>query len=417
MFRKRGPKSEFNRNVITLLTGTAIAQAIPIASSPILTRLYTPSDFGVFALFMSVSAIISVICTGRYELAIILPANDNEAFNITAFSCLLVALVTFILFVLVFLFNNQFSLWLGNKEIAKWLYLIPISVLSTGLYQNFNYWCNRKKRYKNLARARVTQASGVAVSSILLSFVKFIKQGLIVGGLLGNIASTYYLGLLIWKYDKEELRRIRKRRMLFVARKYKKFPQYDVLASLSNVASQQCSNIFFNVVHGAVSAGYYFFTNKMMSVPVTMIATAIQDVFKEKASYEYNKFGHAKYIYIKTLKKLVVLSIIPTLVIFFFAEKIFVIFFGPEWRVAGQYARILTPMLFFRFISSPLSFMLYIGGKQQLNLLGNLLMFSFTCLSFWLGNSPYETVVYLSISTTFIYILYIYMSAKIAKVI
>jgi len=50
MINKLKLKSEFAKNVLTLMTGTTIAQAIPIAISPILTRIYTPEDFGVFAL-------------------------------------------------------------------------------------------------------------------------------------------------------------------------------------------------------------------------------------------------------------------------------------------------------------------------------------------------------------------------------
>ena len=79
MLKHLKPKSEFGRNVLTLMTGTTIAQAIPIAISPILTRIYTPEDFGVFALYISISTIFAVIVTGRYELAIMLPKKNKDA--------------------------------------------------------------------------------------------------------------------------------------------------------------------------------------------------------------------------------------------------------------------------------------------------------------------------------------------------
>jgi len=105
------PHSEFSRNVLTLMTGTTIAQAIPIAISPILTRIYTPEDFGVFALSIIISFFISLITL-----------------------------------IIVFVFNIQITNLLGNKEISNWLYFIPITVLLTGVYQSFNYWSNRKKQ-------------------------------------------------------------------------------------------------------------------------------------------------------------------------------------------------------------------------------------------------------------------------------
>ena len=74
-------KSEFTKNIVTLMTGTAIAQAIPIAISPILTRIYKPEDFGVFALFLAISSILATVVNGRYELAIMLPKKDEDAIN------------------------------------------------------------------------------------------------------------------------------------------------------------------------------------------------------------------------------------------------------------------------------------------------------------------------------------------------
>ena len=102
MFNKLKPKSEFSRNVLTLMTGTTIAQAIPIAISPILTRIYAPEDFGMFALYMSVASIISVIATGRYELAIMLPKKDEDAVNIVALSIIISFFVSFISLLIVF---------------------------------------------------------------------------------------------------------------------------------------------------------------------------------------------------------------------------------------------------------------------------------------------------------------------------
>ena len=134
------PKSEFGRNVLTLMTGTTIAQAIPIAISPILTRIYTPEDFGLFAFYASIASIISVVATGRYELAIMLPKKDDDAINIVVLSILISFLVSLLSLIIVLVFNTQITNLLGNPEIANWLYFIPLTVLFTGIYQSFNYW-------------------------------------------------------------------------------------------------------------------------------------------------------------------------------------------------------------------------------------------------------------------------------------
>jgi O-antigen/teichoic acid export membrane protein len=84
MIRRLKPKSEFGRNVLTLMTGTTIAQSIPVAITPILTRLYTPEDFGLLAVFVALTAILGSIANGRYELAIMHPEKDEESINIAA---------------------------------------------------------------------------------------------------------------------------------------------------------------------------------------------------------------------------------------------------------------------------------------------------------------------------------------------
>ena len=92
-------KSQYRKNILTLMAGTSIAQAFPIAITPILTRIYTPEDFGLFAIYMALASIISIIVTGRYELAIILPHKDEDAFQIMTFAMLITIIISFILLV------------------------------------------------------------------------------------------------------------------------------------------------------------------------------------------------------------------------------------------------------------------------------------------------------------------------------
>jgi O-antigen/teichoic acid export membrane protein len=98
LIKKLKPKSEFSRNVLTLMTGTTIAQAIPIAISPILTRIYTPEDFGVFALYMAIAAIISVVSTGRYEMAIMLPKRNEDVNAIVKLILILLSSISIFFF-------------------------------------------------------------------------------------------------------------------------------------------------------------------------------------------------------------------------------------------------------------------------------------------------------------------------------
>jgi len=411
------PKSEFSRNVLTLMTGTTIAQAIPIAISPILTRLYSPEDFGVFGLYMSVASILSVVATGRYELAIMLPKKDEDAMHIMILSIGITFLVSLITLLVISMFNAQITLLLGNPNISQWLYFIPLTIILTGVYQSFNYWVNREKQYKQLATSRVVQSGTTASTNLCLGFGGFGSSGLITSGIVGQGFATVVLGKMVWKNDKKKLKQIKKLTILSVAKRYIQFPKFDVLASLLNVFSYQAIHILFNAVFNATIAGYYYLTQRILGLPITFISSAISDVFREEASRSFKKYGNAKHIYKETFKKLFFLSLIPSIILYFFAIDIFVIVFGKEWYKAGEYVQILTPMFFIKFISSPLSFMLYIGEKQKINIYMQLLFVISIFCSFLINDNAYDVLKTISILFSFIYIYYLYVSAQIAKVL
>ena len=416
MIHKLKPKSEFSRNVLTLMTGTTIAQAIPIAISPILTRIYTPEEFGLFGLYISIVTMLSVLATGRYELAIMLPKHDRDAINILALSLIITITISITFLFIIMIFNSHITTLLGNPTISNWLYMIPISIFFTGIYQSFTLWHNRKKRYKDLAKTRVIQNATMGLSNIGLGLMHTGFFGLIAGLLLGQILSMYKLITTSLLHDKKTYNQISNLKIKALAKKYIQFPKYDILAAFSNVASQQIPHILFNALFSSTIAGYFYLTQRMMSMPVNLISSAILDVFKEQASKDYKKEGNVKRLYSATFKKLFLLSIIPSVIIYVYSVDIFVIVFGEKWSVAGEYAKILVPMLFLRFISNPLSFMFYIGEKQKLNLVLQFLAFIGVLLSFYLANTAIEVVQCLTVVFSLFYILQLYISAKIAKV-
>ncbi len=416
MLTKFKPKSEFSRNVLTLMAGTTIAQAIPIAISPILTRIYTPEDFGVFALYMSIASILSVVATGRYEMAIMLPKKDEDAINIVALSIGIAFFVSFFSLVVVFVFNSQITNILGNPEISNWLYFIPVTVLLTGVYQSFNYWSNRKKQYKRLATSRVIQSSAASTTNLGMGFGGFGTSGLIAGQLIGQSFAVTVLGKMVFREMESKFLHVKRLKIIAMARRYLDFPKYDILASLFNASSHQMTHILFNALFNSTIAGYFYLTQKILGLPIAFVASAVSDVFRQSATREYQLYNNAKAVYISTFKKLFILSIFPSLLLYFYAVELFVFVFGEEWRVSGEYTKIMVPMLLLRFVSSPLSFMLYVGEKQHLNFYSQGLFLVAIVASFLIANTEYEVIRYISTFFSCIYLYYIFISAKIANV-
>jgi len=416
MLNKLKPKSEFSRNVLTLMTGTTIAQAIPIAISPILTRIYTPEDFGVFALYMSVASLLSVMATGRYELAIMLPKKDEDAINIVALSILIAFFVSFISFLIVFIFNAQITNLLGNPEISSWLYFIPITVLLTGIYQSFNYWSNRKKQYKRLATSRVVQSGTTSASNLAMGFGGFGSSGLILGGVLGQVVATWILGTRIFKSDLELFKKsVNSLKIFALIKKYIKMPMLNLPNAVIDGFRLSGITILIAKYFTVASLGQFSLAWKMLQMPMSLIGSSISQVFFQKiASSKKSEL----YYLVKQFIVKASLSILPVfIVIYFFSVDIFSFVFGEKWKIAGEIASVLSPWIFINFISSPIANVFIILNKQEIVLYASIVYMIVPIFILLLFNDFgfMEVVNLISLSMSVILIFYIFTSLIIFK--
>ncbi|BAF71056.1 lipopolysaccharide biosynthesis protein [Sulfurovum sp. NBC37-1] len=363
MINKLKPKSEFSRNVLTLMTGTTIAQSIPIAISPILTRIYTPEDFGVFALYMSIASLFSVMATGRYELAIMLPEKDSDAINIVALSIIISFFISFISFIVIYVFNAKITDLLGNPEIATWLYFIPVAVLLTGIYQSLNYWSNRKKQYKRLAASRVIQSGTTAAVNLGMGLGGFGSSGLILGSVLGQGVTTTILGKLVWQEDRQRLLQIKTVKIFSLAKKHKKLPIYNLPNAIIDGFRLSGISILIAKFFTAATLGQFSLAFKMVQTPMSLISSSLSQVFYQKVSS--SKRSDLYRIVVRFILKASLVAIPVFLFIYLFADDIFVFIFGENWKLAGEAASVLTPWLFLNFISSPLGTILIVLNKQE----------------------------------------------------
>lgn len=367
------------------MTGTAIAQAIPIAISPILTRIYTPEDFGVFALYMAVASILSVVATGRYEMAIMLPKKDEDALNIAALSIVISFLVSFISFLIVFVFNTQITNLLGNPEISNWLYFIPITVLLTGIYQSFNYWLNRKKQYKRLATSRVVQSSAAATANLGMGFGGFGSSGLIMGQVLGQGVAATVLGRMIYKEDKNKFVHVKKLKVFALLKKYIDFPKHSLPTAFLDVMSLNLPIYLINKFFTVQMLGYYSFAYRMIQFPSALVSGAFSQVFYQQFSSLAPDPVEQKRLLVYMWFKLFLLGFLPFLSVFLYGSEIFAFIFGENWREAGKIASLLSIMLFFVFISSPTSSAFVVLRMQKIGLYFGIAVLIYRPLALYFG--------------------------------
>lgn len=364
MLKKLKPKSEFSRNVVTLMTGTTIAQAIPIAISPILTRIYTPEDFGVFALYVSLASVMSVVATGRYELAIMLPKKDEDAMNVVVLSIAIAFLVSFISLVIVSVFNESITDLLGNPEISKWLYFIPLTVLLTGMYQSFNYWLNRKKYYKKLAEGKIWRSGTTAVTNLGMGVGHTGCSGLIVGSVFGQVFATFILGKLVWISYLNKMIHIDRYRIFTLFKKYKNFPIFNVPNALIDAVRLSGINILIARFFTVGILGQFSLAWKMVQVPVSLLGGSMAQVFFQEISQTQDVQLYEKVI--RFLKKSFLAALPIFITIYLFAPEIFSFVFGEKWKLAGEAASVMAPWLFLNFMSMPLANIFIVMNRQEI---------------------------------------------------
>jgi O-antigen/teichoic acid export membrane protein len=412
-------RSSFVRNVFSLMTGTTVAQAIPILISPVLTRLYKPEEFGAFALYMAIASIFSVVVSGRYELAVILPEDDEEAINVVALSIILSFIVSGTILIAILLLRKILPRMVGNEGAASWIYFIPLTILLTGIFNTFYYWSTRKLQYKRLVVSKVSQTASTGLVNIAMGLKKLGASGLILGYIIGQFVTTGFLCVQMWKGERKTVQFINRQNIVKQLYRYKKFPLFSIPADFINVMSNQLPIYILNLYFGGVIVGFYALTQRVLAAPISLISASILDVFRQRASSDYAKSGDCRSIFLKTLAGLTAISILPFVAFFFAAPTLFSWIFGENWLVAGEYARIMSVMFFFRFISSPLSFVIYIAEKQQYDLIWQFTLLISTAASMYAGvyyNDVKVSLICFSWAYSILYLVYLVISYRFSKV-
>ena len=354
------------------MTGATIAQAVPIAVSPILTRLYSPKEFGILTVFASLTAIFGSIASMRYELAVMLPEDEEDAINIGALGIVVAGAISIALFVLVCIFCGPISHLLSNEkvssdQIAPWLFLVPFSVFLVGLFNVLNYVNNRRKHYRDIATAGVHKSLTLATTQISLGLLSVGAGGLITGQFFGLIANTLRLSRTTLRIP--NLRSIINwKSMRRTGKRYRDFPFFSAPAILANTSSVNATNILISTFFSHATLGQYSMTQRMLGLPSQLIGRSISQVFFQQATKEKNETGVAIVTFDKTVKKLLLITVPTFLVMFFVVEEVFAFVFSEKWRLAGVYTRILIPLFAIRFVVAAVSNTNNVFEKQKLAL-------------------------------------------------
>ncbi|NCC40948.1 MAG: lipopolysaccharide biosynthesis protein [Gammaproteobacteria bacterium] len=408
------PKNAFARGVSVLVGGTAGAQLITVLAAPLLTRLYGPEDFGLVAVYGSLLALIGVVSSLRYELAIPLPEDDVEAANVAVLSLLLVALTTVLSGVLVAQLATPITSALGVPVLAGYLWLLPVGVMLGGGYNVFNYWSVRTKRFSTIASTRIRQS--LATLAIQLTAFKLGSLALLLAQVVGQSVGTSSLA-------RPALAMLAFRQVSWggvwqAAVRYRRFPIFSTWEGLFNVSSHQLGTIGIAIFFSVGSTGIYALAHRVLSLPMSLIGGAIGQVFFASAA-KASRDGNLGFLFSELHAKLAHIGLPVALLLVFVGPELFGGIFGADWRQAGEFARYMAPWLYLQFISSPLSTVFCVREQQlqgmswQVVLLGSRLL-AILIGGFWLKDIEI-TIILFSAASAISYLILIFWIARLSN--
>lgn len=397
----------FSGDVLKLVSGTTFAQAITLMAAPILTRLYAPEAFGAFALFTSITGIIGVVASLRYELAIMLPERDEEAANLLGIS-LGFAFLMSLLAVPIVWWGRAFLLrWLNAPYLGPYLWTIPPMILIGGVFLALNYWNSRTRHFGRLSISRITSSLTTTPMTIGLGFAGQATAGSMIGAAIaGQAVASAVLGGQIWRDDRKIfLKSIRWREMLTVLKRYKKFPIYSSWAGILNTFSWQLPVLMFGTFFTPAVVGYYSLGFRILQIPMSLIGGAIGQVFHQRAAAAKIQGGLAQLVE-GVIQQMLIVSFFPLLMLTFIGRDLYVFVFGERWAEAGVYTQILSVWAIVWFVSSPLSTLYGVLGKQAEGLVLQLVVlisrFASIGIGLYFENAKVALILF-SISGFFIY--------------
>lgn len=403
----------FWKHATTVLTGTVIAQALPVLAGPLITRLCTPADLGEFSVWMGVIAITATVATLRLEAAMILDHDSDDqqtCFSVVAyFSTIFAILITLLAIFVHFLGIEQAKRlsWFGLMTIGLGAWL-------TAYNQSLIAYATSYHAFAKSAMAKICGAGTIAVGQLIFLFAGAGGGGLLAGQLLG-LSVGLGVAIHLLSPPRPSIGLTLTGPQLNYLRKHRSFWRFSLPSGLLNIVAGKFPIFLIGAKYGLFAAGLYALTERILTAPISLLAASVLEVFKRQSVHEYQTLGNCREAFSSTFKALVLLGAGPALIIFLFGPDLCAWAFGTPWREAGEFAQILAPLYFMNFVASPLSYVFAVAGKQKIELMWQVALFITTFTVFLAPFSLRVTLWNYMLGYSSLYVIYLFMSYKFSK--
>ena len=370
LFQKIGNifRADFVKNSATLLSANVLSQAITLFFYPLLTRLYSPSDFGLFNLFLSIGGIITLFGTANYHYAIVLPPKEKKAIDCFHIG-LFINIVIFIVCLIALFFTSSIASLFDTPILAKYLYLLPFFVFLSAFWNLLNYWFTRKKQFKNIGSYQVIQSVGTSSLKYGFGLLGYLGGGLIIGTVVGQLLAVCSSIALAWRKGVKKLFSVDKYGIKVVAKEYANFPKYSLPHSVVNTLGGSMPILLLTPFFLIGDIGYFGMALALAFRPINIISNSLNQVFYQTTAVRVNHDLEILPFFKRFISRTALILVPSFILLYFILPWLTAFLLGHGWSETGEYIRLMLPWLLMSAMVAPISYLADIFEKQQIGLL------------------------------------------------
>jgi O-antigen/teichoic acid export membrane protein len=340
--------------VVGLVTGAGAAYGIVAAASPILTRLYSPADFGHFQVYITVFSFLLIAAAGRLEVAVLLPKEVRGGVEVAVLGLIAVAVTSTVTLVAWAILSAAGVLHGPLDVIARYGWILPAATAGGGATAVMMQWVLREGDLRAVSIARVTQSSTIAATQVATALTPAAGAGLMLGDAAGRLAGAATLLARGWRMHGALACQVRAADLRLMLIRYWRFPVISSGSALLNTAGNVLPTVFLSAF-GPTPLGWFALVDRLIASPIALVGQQISQVYGAKAARLAHDDPEGLRILFRDLSlKLAWTGALPFAGLALAGPWMFALVFGESWRDAGRYAQLLAIMQYIGFFVWPL---------------------------------------------------------------
>jgi len=407
-------------DITRLFSGNAFASAVLLISAPLIARIYSPEDFGVFSWIAAIVAIFPVLSSLGYSTAVLLPKDERDAVSLAQLSLVITTIIALFVFVLSRFLVLPHSEQPIERAYSVSLPAIPVLIFLSGLCVTLRNLALRRGHINTLSISRVVEVVVDKFGALTIgAFFWATAPVLLATRAVGLVGSSIVLGKcytpLDWRTGYASISRAKR-----VAIRYRQYPLFGGPAILFFGMARNLPLIMLGTLFSAETVGQYGMALRIIETPLFAFGdSAFRSFFREISKNQGISNNHQAATE-SLFSGVLSLTLCPLIIFFFVSSTLFGLVMGQEWAQSGGIAGWLVVLGVGSLIVRPFSAFFHLFDRQWIRMVHGFSVAVFSnvgvIVGYYLSHNILFTVVLSACSVTAIELLFGCLALKIAKI-